>query len=182
MILLRRLFGLAFISFFLSGSNLAAQQSGPSLRPITISDLFAIRDVHEPRISPDGKWVAYTSNEANRFEVYVLPYPGPGGKRQVSTGGGWYPRWRRDGRELFYISTDGQVMAAEVSVRNGSLEVGQVRRLFGGIITGRGYLYDVSIDGQRFIAALEREADSEGGAPQTPPLTLVENWPALIKK
>jgi len=73
-------------------------------------------------------------------------------------------------------------MAAEVSVRNGSFEVGQVKRLFSGITTQRGYLYDVSKDGQKFIVPLQGGADSEGGAPTTPPLTLVENWPALIKK
>jgi len=134
------------------------------------------------RFSPDGKWVAYVSDESSQPEVYVLPYPGAGGKRQVSVGGGWFPRWRRDGQELFYASRDGILMAAEVSVRNGSFEVGQVKRLFSGITTQRGYLYDVSKDGQKFIVPLQGGADSEGGAPTTPPLTLVENWPALIKK
>ncbi len=111
MILLRRLFGLAFISFFLSGSNLAAQQSGPSLRPITISDLFAIRDVHEPRISPDGKWVAYTVGSINREEdksedrVWMVPVTGgeaiPLTAEGVSSG---HARWSPDGKFLAFLS------------------------------------------------------------------------------
>jgi Tol biopolymer transport system component len=134
------------------------------------------------KFSPDGKWVAYVSDESSQPEVYVLPYPGPGGKRQVSVGGGWFPRWRRDGRELFFASRDGVLMAAEVSVRNGSFEVGPVKRLFAGLNTQRGYLYDVSADGQKVIVPMQGGGDNEGGAPATPPLTLVENWPALIKK
>ena len=134
------------------------------------------------RFSPDGKWVAYASDESGRFEVYVLPYPGPGGKRQVSNGGGWFPRWRRDGRELYYVSREGQLMAAEVSVRQGSFEVGQIKPLFGGLNSIRGYLYDLSADGQKFILPTEGGQDGDPAAPATPPLTLVENWPALIKK
>ena len=66
----------------------------------------------DAQFSPDGKWIAYQSNESGRFEVYVQPFPGPGGKTQVSTGGGAQPRWQRDGRELFYIALDGQLHAA----------------------------------------------------------------------
>lgn len=68
------------------------------------------------RFSPDGKWVAYRSNESGRSEVYIAPFPGPGGKRQVSISGGTAPRWRRDGKEIFYVTGDGQLMAAEVSI------------------------------------------------------------------
>jgi hypothetical protein len=134
------------------------------------------------RFSPDGKWVAYQSDESGRNEVYVVPYPGPGGKRQISSGGGIQVRWQRDGRELFYFTPAGQLIGVEVSVRNGSFDVGQVKRLLGDIRLfvpgGRPPTYDVSIDGQKFIVPL---VDTSSGQ-QVPPLTLLENWPALIKK
>ena len=74
---------------------------------------------------------------ARPVQIYASPFPGPGGKRQISTAGGLFPRWRRDGKESFYVTNDGQLMAAEVDARNGTLEVGRVQRLFDGVITGR---------------------------------------------
>jgi Tol biopolymer transport system component len=133
--------------------------------------------------SPDGKWVAYVSDESGQPEVYVLPYPGPGGKQQISSGGGLLVRWRRDGRELFYMNRASQLMGVEVSVRNCSFNIGQVKRLLGNIrLAGGGtrpVAYDVSTDGQKFIVPLV--IDTSSGQP-VPPLTLVQNWPALIKK
>ena len=73
-----------------------------------------------PQFSPDGHWIAYQSNESGRHEVYVAPFPGPGGKRQVSTAGGALPRWRADGKELFYRAADNRLMAAEVDANSGS--------------------------------------------------------------
>src|SRR5207245_9168171 len=67
-----------------------------------------------PTLSPDGRWMAYTSDESGRNEVYVQPFPGPGGKWQVSTGGGETAKWRRDGKELFYVAPDGKMKAAPV--------------------------------------------------------------------
>ena len=160
--------------------SLGPEQPGGALKPAAY--LQGSFNERHPRFSHDGKWVAYASNESGQFEVFVLPYPGPGGKRQVSVNGGYFPRWRRDGRELYYVTTDGQLMAAEVGVRNGSFEVGKVQRLFSGIGTRASYLYDVSVDGRKFIVPLEGGAEGEGTAPATPPLTLVENWPAVIKK
>jgi len=127
------------------------------------------------RFSPDGRWVAYQSEESQRFEVYVAPFPGPGGKRQISTGGGSFPRWRQDGREIFYVDPGARLMAAEVNVKGGALEVGAVRPLFGPIQTGYFYLYDVSADGQRILAAVASQQASE-------PVTLVQNWTAALKK
>ena len=128
------------------------------------------------QFSPDGKWVAYSSNDSGPDEVYAVPYPGPGGKRQISSGGGRFPRWRRDGTEIFYATQDGQLKAAEVAARNGTLEVGKIQTLFGGIVTTRGYLYDASADGQKFIVAQDSTAAS------APPLTLIQNWTALLKR
>jgi eukaryotic-like serine/threonine-protein kinase len=130
------------------------------------------------RFSPDGKWLAYSSNESGRFEVYVSPFPGPGGKWLVSTQGGWFPQWRRDGRELFYVSPDSKIMSAEVKANGSSFVVGAVRPLFVtkpyfGYFTGN--LYDVTADGQRFIVPYD-----EGEADRT--ITLVTNWPATLKK
>ena len=69
-------------------------------------------DERDGQFSPDGKWIAYESNESGRFEIYVQPFPGPGGKWQMSTNGGAQVRWRPDGKELFYIGLDGRLMAA----------------------------------------------------------------------
>jgi hypothetical protein len=100
------------------------------------------------RFSPDGQWVVYQSNDSGQVQVYAAPFPGPGGKRQISPNGGSFARWRKDGKEIFYFTAEGQLMAAEVAARNGTLEVGQVRELFSGIVTIRGRTYDVSADGK----------------------------------
>jgi Tol biopolymer transport system component len=126
--------------------------------------------------SPEGNWVVYVSNESGRSEIYALPFSGKGGKRQISSGGGSYPHWRRDGKEIFYVTQNGDLMAADVSLRNEVLEVGRVRKLFGGVVTGRGYTYDVTADGQRFIVVEDQ------GAKEVPPLTLLQNWTAALKK
>ncbi len=88
-------------------------------------------------------------------------------------------RWRSDGRELFYVTRDGVLMAAEIAPRAQTLEVGRIQKLFGSIITAVGYLYDVSLDGSRFIVAQE---GAETGGTARPPLTLVENWTALLTR
>ena len=130
------------------------------------------------RFSPDGRWVAYTSNESTRTEIYVAPFPGPGGKRQVSTAGGTLPRWRRDGTEIFYLTPDNKLMAAEVNGKGTSFEVGVVKPLFDAratTATAR-YSYDVSADGQRFlINTFPEQAASE-------PITVVVNWTAGLPK
>ena len=132
--------------------------------------------ISEPQFSPDGHWIAYTSDESGRNEVYVAPFPGPGGKRQVSTAGGNYPLWRADGKELFYFAADAHEMAAETETKGGVFEVTKVTALFavpGEVAAVAG---DVSADGQRFLFALPPEND----APE--PLTVVQNWTAGLKK
>jgi Tol biopolymer transport system component len=136
-----------------------------------------------PRLSPDGRWLAYSSNESGRSEIYVTTFPTRSGKWQVSTGGGNFPRWRRDGQEMYYVSSDNALMAASVRVNNGALEVGTVQRLFeirarqtGARAGQEGYAYDVSADGQRFLVnTLVRELSTQ-------PITILLNWPALVRR
>jgi Tol biopolymer transport system component len=129
------------------------------------------------QFSPDGRWVLYDSNESGRYEVYVAPYPGPGGKRQVSTAGGFWPRWRRDGTEIFYRSLDGKLMEAAVNGKSTGFEVGVVKPLFearfGGTARSQ---YDVSPDGQRFLI------NTMSGQAGEAPITVVVNWTAGLNK
>jgi len=130
----------------------------------------------QPHFSPDGRWMAYVSDESGRNEVYVAPFPGPGRKWQISTSGGVEPRWRRDGREIFYIATsNNDVTAVEVNSRGDTFEVGAAKTLFQPLPLRRGNVYDVTGDGQRFLVnLLLQEQTSE-------PMTLVINWPAALK-
>src|SRR5262245_17957054 len=127
-------------------------------------------------LSPNGRWLAYTSDVSGIFEVYVQSFPGGSGKRQVSNGGGVGPRWRNDGTELFYYAGDGKLMAA--SVRSGeSLETSGPVPLFEFRAAGIGFAsYAVTADGQRFL--IKEVVDTEPKAP----LTVVVNWAAGVKK
>jgi serine/threonine protein kinase/Tol biopolymer transport system component len=129
------------------------------------------------QFSPDGRWVAYQSNESGRDEIYAAPFPGPGGKRQISSGGGRFPRWRRDGKEIFYVGAEQRLTAAEVIVKGDRLEVAAMRPLFGSVyVAGGFYTYDISADGQSILMAIPTaESASE-------PLTLVQNWTAGLEK
>jgi Tol biopolymer transport system component len=133
------------------------------------------------RFSPDGRWVAYHSNESGKFEIYVVPFPMAGGKWLISSDGGMLPRWRRDGKELFYLN-ENVVMAAEVNGAGPAFKVGPVRRLFEvqrrtestAARFGAGSVYDVSPDGQRFLVNVVAEED----AALPPPITVITNWTA----
>jgi len=151
--------------------------SGETPTPRAILDTSSGED--HPQFSPDGKWMAYTSGESGTREAYVINYSASSGRRQVSTGGASHVRWRSDGRELFYVTRDGVLMAAEIAAREQTLEVGRIQKLFGSVITTVGYLYDVSADGSRFIVAQE---GAETAGATRPPLTLVENWTALLTR
>jgi Tol biopolymer transport system component len=128
------------------------------------------------RFSPDVKWVAYCSNESGDFKVYVVPFPGPGGKWQVSTGSGCNPRWRRDGKELYYLSFDNKVMAADIKASGSSFEVGTLHTLFETQTNSSALVnFDAAPDGQQFFFA------NEAGQPNAA-ITLVVNWDAELKK
>ena len=90
------------------------------------------------QFSPDGRWIAYQSNESGLWEIYVRPFPGPGGQWLISTTGGVYPRWASDGKELYYIDPTGRLMAVTIGVKSDALEVGKPIALFQTHILGGG--------------------------------------------
>ena len=126
------------------------------------------------QFSPDGRWVAYHSNESGTLEVYVRPFPGPGGKWQISTEGGFDPRWSSSGSELFYRS-GGKVMAVSVSARGESFRAGTLRQLFEGNFvdpSAGSQAWDVTPDGKRFVML---QSESGVAAAQTH-LNFIFNW------
>jgi Tol biopolymer transport system component/tRNA A-37 threonylcarbamoyl transferase component Bud32 len=129
----------------------------------------------EAVFSPDGHWMAYISDESGRTEVYVAPFPGPGGKWQASTAGGRTPRWRKDGRELYYLAPDDKMMAVDVGEKGAGLQLGIAHPLFQAHVPPLAAMYDVSRDG-RFLL------NSIGEDKTATPLTLVVNWTAELKK
>jgi len=130
------------------------------------------------QFSPDGRWVAYTSQHTGRDEVYVTSFPGGGTRWQVSGGGGTQPRWRGDGRELFFVSADSDMTAAAVDGSGTRFEVGDVRPLFRvNMFQGPRfglYGYDVSADGKRFLV-------NDAGEAGVPRVALVVNWTAELE-
>ena len=127
------------------------------------------------RFSPDGKWIAYQSDESGRMEIYVNSFPKLGGKLQVSTAGGSELRWPDDGKEIFYLAPDNRLMAAEVKPNGDALEVGQIHSLFQIRPGNPSRPYD-TVDGQKFLvnAALDQTNNL--------PVIVVQNWAAELKK
>jgi Tol biopolymer transport system component len=129
-------------------------------------------------VSPDGRWLAFRSTETGKSEIYITSFPKPAGRIQISTAGGGVPRWRKDGKELFYLSPDKKLMAAELKESGGSLQVMSVRTLFQAhtLATLRGSHYDATADGTRFVFL------GVNGDETTAPLNIVVNWTAQLKK
>jgi Tol biopolymer transport system component len=146
--------------------------------------LFFKTDVRDfaGRFSPDGHWLAYSSLVTGRAEVYVRPFPAneAGGQQMVSLGGGLYPLWRRDGKELYYLMEDGKVMAVAVTP-GAALKFGQPQQLFSAPRTasanGPYYQWDATADGSRFLINVRGEETVTSATP----LTLVLNWTAGLK-
>jgi serine/threonine protein kinase len=136
-----------------------------------------------PQFSPDGKWIAYQSNESGQFEIYAQPFPGPGPKVRISTNGGAQVRWPRSGKELFYISLDGRLMAAPIRFdsKANTIEPSLPTPLFRprmafGVVNSQRQQYMVSPDGQRFLI------NTPVGDASIAPITFVQNWsPAAVK-
>jgi eukaryotic-like serine/threonine-protein kinase len=143
--------------------------------PVTQNTVVAV----SAKFSPDGHWVAYSSNESGRQEVYLMPFGGGAGKWQISNTGGVQPVWRRDGKELFFWSAENTLMSVPITLNPGKVEMGAAQQLFRfnnpvGIV-GVVSPYDVTADGQRFVLITTPQ--------QTPrPITLVTNWTAELKR
>ncbi len=156
---------------------------GPDLWFLTFPELRATQllkatsTLKSGRFSPDGKWVAYSSNESGRWEIYVTSFPEAHGKWQVSNTGGDQPRWRSDGKELFYLSTDSKIMA--VPVKTGSnFDAGAPTALFQAnpremFATSELFSYDVSGDGQKFLINSQLKTELT-------PMSVVLNWSAKL--
>jgi dipeptidyl aminopeptidase/acylaminoacyl peptidase len=137
----------------------------------------------QPRVSPNGRWVAYVSNETGKFEVYVQTFPVAGSKLLVSVGGGSQPQWRADGRELYYYAPDRKLMAVEVNGDSPTFTVGIARPMFDirvlGTVDqsfpGNGY-YTPARNGNRFLVPSLPEA------PERQQINVILNWPADLKK
>ena len=119
--------------------------------------------------------MAYCSRESGEYRVYVVPFPGPGGKWQVSPGTGCTPHWRRDGRELFYLGLDNKLMAAEVKASGSSFEVGSIQALFDSRTYNNIGSYDATADGQRFVVVQPTDQPSAA-------IALVVNGLVVLKK
>ena len=124
--------------------------------------------------------LVYSSNESGRPEVYVRPFPGPGGQWQISTSGGDLPRWREDGKELYYVAPDGKLMVVPIAVKGAEFEPGLPTALFQTRITyslalGYGWQYEVASDGRFLINVTTDEVIAT-------PITLILNWAAGVKK
>jgi eukaryotic-like serine/threonine-protein kinase len=138
-------------------------------------------DEHYGTLAPDGRWLAYISNETGAYEVYVESFPATGLKRQVSTQGGFEPQWRRDGKEIFYMAPNQTLMAVGVKSNQTTLEVTPPKALFATRIKWMeiqavAHHYAAAPDGQRFlISGATDDARSV-------PVTIVLNWSAALKK
>jgi eukaryotic-like serine/threonine-protein kinase len=166
-------------------SNRGREKFRPEIRRFTQDAVFLDSGSFtetDGKFSPDGHWVAYSSNESQRYEIYVTAFPGPSGKRQISVDGGTNPRWSADGKEIFYVDLNFTLQAAEIINKGGTIEVGQIRPIVRGLVNQRGYLFDVSKDGTRFLAHLVTNALQPQRGDFSEPLTLISNWPALLKK
>jgi eukaryotic-like serine/threonine-protein kinase len=128
-----------------------------------------------PHFSPDGRWLAYSTDESGRREVYVQPFPGPGGKWMISAEGGESPRWAHNGREIFFFAGD-KLMSVDVETQP-AFKAGTPRALF----QAAGYLgygnYDVAPDGQHFLMIKQEDIST---SPKE--LNIVLNWSEELKR
>jgi Tol biopolymer transport system component len=139
-----------------------------------VQDAF---DEDFPTLSADGKWMAYQSNESGRKEIYITAFPGGGAKWQVSNNAGSSPKWRRDGKELFFLDAADTITAVDVNTSEGAPRLGAPHALFQAVGIQRDFgPFDVTADGKKFLV------NSGNLKEGSDPLTLVVNWPAELKK
>jgi Tol biopolymer transport system component len=143
----------------------------------------------QAKVSPDGHWLAYSTNESGTYQLVVQTFPDPsGGKWQITANGGVEPRWRRDGRELYYLGLDGKLMAVPIRPDK-TFQWGEATPLFQTPIPAAPVIpfphhYDVTADGQRFLMVVPADAPSNATRKDQPQSTLVAvvNWTSALKK
>jgi len=152
---------------------LKAGQPGGAPKPFPLAQgSVGEEDGH---FSPDGRWIAYLSRESSRREIYVAPFPsepGASAKRQISTNGGFAPRWRADGREIFYVEYR-RLVAVAVEANGRALKIGEAEQIMGPLSI---LSYDVASDGQRFLLRLRNPQVA------SQPMTVVQNWTTALKQ
>ena len=160
-----------FVIFVCGSGSICALPLKGDRTPVPLIESSS--SVDEARVSRDGRWLAYSGNDTGQWEVYVQPFMRPGGRVRVSTNGGSQPRWRGDGRELFYLALDGTMMSVRTAdpATPGAAQKLFQRRLAVNPVEDQ---YDVTADGQRFLVI-----DPEGQP--TTRLTVLTNWPAALK-
>jgi eukaryotic-like serine/threonine-protein kinase len=128
------------------------------------------------KFSPDGRWIAYSSNETGQPNVYVRPFLRAGGKHRISPNGGRNPHWRANGKELFYLGMDGAMTAVAVDAGD-TFAAGPAKTLFPAGVISANQVYAVTRDGQRFLV-VTRPRD----ATTATPLTVIVNWTSTLQK
>jgi Tol biopolymer transport system component len=136
--------------------------------------------IDEPHLSPDGRWLAFISTESGRFEVYVEPFRRNGERLRVSTNGGGQPRWKRDGKELFYLSAERSIVAVTVRETAAGLELGAPTTIvaaerMNAITQGGDYDdWDLAPDGQRFLVKVSATPN------QRQQIHVLLDWPSVV--
>jgi hypothetical protein len=140
--------------------------------------LNATFELLHPQLSPNGNWLVYVSDESGSYEVYVRPFTKEGklggDRKRISTTGGSQPRFRSDGKELFYVAANGQMMAVRINGETFESPIALFKtRMLTGLIQP-GIDYDVTADGQQFLIGTQLG--------EAPPASIILNWPALVKQ
>ena len=170
-----------YVSSGKGGSDILALPLTGEAKPIPVVETDFSEG--QAQFSPDSRWIVYRSNESGQNQVYVRPFPpaAGGGQWMVSKDGGVQPRWSRDGREIFFIGPDGKLMAVDVNTAGSTLRSGIPQALFdtqiyGGFGVVGPVRWDVAPDGKRFLVI------SNVSTGTSSPITVVVNWPELLRK
>jgi eukaryotic-like serine/threonine-protein kinase len=167
---------MVYIRLLGAGTGAIMAQPLAGGEPITVLTTTSLQSTLPPfSVSPNGKWIAYTSTESGNYEVYVAPFPKGEGKWQVSSGNATVPTWRRDNKELYYLTVGGDLYATEISETGNELQMGTPKLLFRANIAPMGSGYDVAQDGQSFVVQVTAEGSQA-------PLNFVTNWMTELKK
>jgi Tol biopolymer transport system component len=157
-------------------SDLWAVGVNDERKPFAVAETAAVET--QARISPDGRWLAYVTNESGLLQVYVQSFPGPGPRQRVSADGGRYPQWRHDSSEIYFVAPDNQLMAAAIRLSSGGAEIGRIQPLFTfqfHRVRLDAYPYDVSPDGRILVNTLVEDT-----APAA--ISLLTDWPAAVAR